>query len=199
MSSQRHTETLAELGKANHGADDEVVEEACKAALHKANHLSDAESKSMFEAMTHFQEGKDLLREYEQAEALRVGATNPHGWNWSKQWGQENCPKYISARRRADHEWRKGNWNGASDILKNYLGVPLALKIYDPPGMQYTPNKYIDGLQHYRDRLNERFKPSKNLRVGLIYLVAVPALIFFGARKTTLEQYERMGVKRPIC
>merc|ERR1712160_157688 len=82
------------------------------------------------------------------AEAAKAKTTNPHGWNWKRQWEQENCPKFNDAKRRADVEWRKGNWNQASDILKTYLGVPLAQKVYDPPGMQITPNKYIDGLQH---------------------------------------------------
>merc|ERR1711957_117732 len=95
-----------------------------------------------------------------------------------------------------DVEWRKGNWNQASDILKTYLGVPLAQKVYDPPGMQITPNKYIDGLQHYRDRLNERFRPSRHLRAGFTWLVFVPALIFLGARQATREEHERKGWAR---
>mmetsp|Transcript_16051 Transcript_16051/g.22572 ORF Transcript_16051/g.22572 Transcript_16051/m.22572 type:complete len:142 (-) Transcript_16051:158-583(-) len=71
---------------------------------------------------------------------------------------------------------KKGDWVGAHKAAREFTGTEVRwLGRHEPKGMTVKYNKYVEGLAHYRDHMNERFTFKGNVAKSIVYLGLIPA------------------------
>lgn len=117
---------------------------------------------------------------------------------------EKRTPEFKKAVAEIKVAYDAHDTKKAQALLEKYGNRHLEFDKIPPPkhpmpNMAFKPNKYVEGLCHYRDHLNERVILRNHIPKLLVWAVAVPVAVYCISRKQQGIEDRQRGITDPKC